>query len=271
VSISESEDCGRRGISPAEVTRATIRIAEIMTCNGVALTFGHDWRPEGVMDSLYAYVRHSHLKATPFITNYLAWPDTPQLSQAAQTALRPAVQIVSVGLPGDVAAAKRSRSPGRDRFLRVRALTHMRRTMSDRTSAQLCIGGRVSGYQGRWPGVIEEAFIASVRGKPLYVSEVFGGAAAEAVAALRHRRVRRRSTPSPDLVAAFERFGRGRSANYRLDLDVAMRRFESFGVTGLSRTNGLTVTENRQLLAAGSIDTVCALVLRGLANLREPG
>ena len=41
---------------------------------------------------------------------------------------------------------------------------------------RICLGGRMHGYQGDEPGVVEEAGLALNRGKPLYLLGGLGGA-----------------------------------------------------------------------------------------------
>ena len=52
--------------------------------------------------------------------------------------------------------------------------------------ARVCVGGPVAGFQGWFGGIVEEAHQAQAAGKPLYVSALFGGAAAQVIDAIRH-------------------------------------------------------------------------------------
>ena len=47
------------------------------------------------------------------------------------------------------------------------------------------MGGKLKGYQGLWPGVLEEGVIALRAGQPLYLLGLFGGAARLLIDALR--------------------------------------------------------------------------------------
>jgi hypothetical protein len=50
--------------------------------------------------------------------------------------------------------------------------------MTEHTSARVVVGGKLAGYQGNGPGVIEEALMSIEAGQPLYAAGGFGGAAA---------------------------------------------------------------------------------------------
>jgi hypothetical protein len=57
------------------------------------------------------------------------------------------------------------------------ALSAMRRYVTANTGARVLVGGKLAGYQGSMPGVIEEAIMSVEARQPLYVAGGFGGAA----------------------------------------------------------------------------------------------
>jgi hypothetical protein len=56
------------------------------------------------------------------------------------------------------------------------ALTAMRRHLAGSTGARVLIGGKLQGFQGVMPGVMEEATLAVAAGQPVYLAGGFGGA-----------------------------------------------------------------------------------------------
>jgi len=60
-------------------------------------------------------------------------------------------------------------------------LSKMREYMSNIEDARIIIGGKLSGYQGKYPGVLEEAYYTLKAKKPLYIIGAFGGVAKEIV------------------------------------------------------------------------------------------
>jgi hypothetical protein len=63
-------------------------------------------------------------------------------------------------------------------------LAAMRAAMEDAVTARIIIGGRVVGYAGRRPGILEEALLALQRNHPLFPLGGFGGAARDTAIAL---------------------------------------------------------------------------------------
>lgn len=58
------------------------------------------------------------------------------------------------------------------------SLTAMRRYITDHTDARVIVGGKLKGFQGRFPGVIEEAELSVHSGQPVLASGGYGGASA---------------------------------------------------------------------------------------------
>ena len=53
----------------------------------------------------------------------------------------------------------------------------MRAWMAAETDARVLLGGKLSGYMGRYPGIAEEALLSLRAGKPIYLLGGFGGCA----------------------------------------------------------------------------------------------
>lgn len=58
------------------------------------------------------------------------------------------------------------------------SLTAMRQYVTNNTDARVIVGGKLTGFQGRFPGVIEEAELSICSGQPLLASGGYGGASA---------------------------------------------------------------------------------------------
>jgi len=56
------------------------------------------------------------------------------------------------------------------------ALTEMRKELAELCDLRICLGGKLTGYSGRKPGIVEEAGLTLERGRPVLASTVFGGA-----------------------------------------------------------------------------------------------
>jgi hypothetical protein len=101
----------------------------------------------------------------PWTTSHaLGSPPPPDLDVTAQELDAAANGFVSPDTPAR-------------RYAWTRSLTFMREAMQAGTSARIAMGGKLKGYQGLWPGVLEEGIIALRAGQPLYLLGLFGGAA----------------------------------------------------------------------------------------------
>lgn len=75
------------------------------------------------------------------------------------------------------------------RFAWSRGLTEMRQMINNDTAARVLTGGKMTGFSGAVPGLLEEAWIQIKSGKPLFLVGAFGGIAGAIVDLLEGRDV----------------------------------------------------------------------------------
>jgi hypothetical protein len=73
---------------------------------------------------------------------------------------------------------------GNNHVSRAADFTAMRQRMTAETDVRIVMGGRMTGQQGRWPGVVEEAYLAIRAGQPLFIAGGLAGAAARVAGAV---------------------------------------------------------------------------------------
>jgi hypothetical protein len=155
------------------------------------------------------------------------------------------------------------------------ALTDMRRVLAEECHARICLGGKMTSFEGWMPGVAEEAFLTlhaarkhrESGGRALYLSALFGGAAAGLIEAIEGRTWDERlALPAREQHESL--LGSRLEDRYRAagELQEFLR---SEGMRLLVECNGLSVEENRALFAATDLETVVVLVLRGLSAVAE--
>src|ERR1700751_2349303 len=98
-------------------------------------------------------------EAQPLLRNFLPWPDKPFLSELDLERLSTTLRVEPVGLPSELTTfASDPVLPHRDddvyRYLRARGLTFLRHKLNEVCDVRVCLGGRRTGAQGRYPGVI---------------------------------------------------------------------------------------------------------------------
>lgn len=289
ISVSESDDSVQRGFPSWQVNRVTLQLVGALFGQGASVVFGHDWRGDGVMEAVYGFARQvqtplpltaeqSEAEAQPLLRNLLPWPEEPSLSERDREQLSSTLLVETAGLPKelqpfDEEGRRSAPDHGLHQYIRARGLTFLRRRLNDVCHARLCLGGRRSGYDGRYPGVIEEAFLAVSERKPLYLAGFLGGATEQVVDAIDGREMTHdfcRPTPLQNLYKdppVTESDG-DTSADRIIDREVVWGTFVKTGRQQLADENGLTVAENDELLHTPVVDRTIELVLIGLSRLR---
>jgi len=158
------------------------------------------------------------------------------------------------------------------RYAWARGLTTMRERITELSQARLVIGGKLTGFSGLVPGVIEEAWLSLSGKTPLYVVGGFGGAARvvsdrlSGMARVEFSEDWARQN-IPDYAAAqalYARHGGESLSMAGLGADIA-----AYGRMGPATAlhNGLDDEENRELMDCTDPQRIAGLVLAGLGRL----
>ena len=277
LSIADGEDSAALGFPPSEVNRTALRIVMALLGQGAGVSFGHDWRDDGVMEAVHAHVERfrpftAEGHGKPLLWNFVPWPDKPRLTEAEQGRLKETLRIEEAGLPETLRRHASETNPSRVGYLRARGLTHLRHKLTEKSNARVCLGGRIKTYAGRYPGIVEEALLAIRNRQPVYIASVLGGAAQQVILALEKEN-------EPESLCCndkpFTLFSnppiREEPSNYPDDLNCSPREvweeLAAYGVRGLSDGNGLSLQENERLFESQAIDEIIELILTGLGRI----
>jgi hypothetical protein len=250
-------------------------LAEEMT-----LAFGHDWRPGGIMEAITGIALDLQVvdadSSDPTILNLLPWPrERSAADRQMLSRLEGLVEVRPVGLPNGVedlcAEVKSIGSVAARAYLQARGLTHMRRALVAATGARVAIGGKLSEYTGRIPGIVEEVLLSLDAGQPVYIAGLLGGAAR-----LLGHVLLEGADPTPlwKGVALADRYRQVTPASDDglgdADLDTAAwdRMLKADSTRDLLLANGLDEDENRLLLRTTLEEEVIELVRTGLQRVR---
>lgn len=188
ISASESPDLSAFGLGKGHLRDAVADMVLQVLAADMDISYGGDLRQYGLTRLLFElvprYTSSEELGSRTRFTNHLPWPvhigmPTERIERTAAE-IREAAELVLVGKDGKpmTLEARRgvpTRTPGPDGW--AAGLTAMRRFQCSCTDARVVLGGQVTGYMGRMPGVAEEALF-SLRGRqPLFLVGGFGGAA----------------------------------------------------------------------------------------------
>jgi hypothetical protein len=270
LSVSESAEAVERGFPPSESNRTVLRIVAAILGHGAKIVLGHDWRDDGLMEAVHSYViRYRSVTdvSQNLVTNILPWPDKSKVSEADQKTLKGALRIVALDRPIGIRDSALKVGP----LARSVSLTAMRIELTRKSDARLCMGGRTQNYQGRLPGVLEEALLSLRAKKPLYLAGIWGGAAERTIALLRGEKrtwLEEMSTTGSMLSDWPPQFANAYSRYIANSVQAISHTFQ-VGVEGLAKANFLTVSENEQLFKSQSIDEIVELILAGMYRSRR--
>jgi hypothetical protein len=190
ISVSESADLPRLGLDPKHAELAIGELTRAILIAGGRVVYGGGISPPGftqmIMNEVRRYGSPGSLTICLAYTEYRGLP--LEELRSVDRRLGAAGLLEYLDLSGNVVDlqadwAHEGQAVNHPR-LRERALTGLRRHMTEITAARVVVGGRLSGFQGRIPGVLEEINLSVMSGQPLYVAGGFGGAAAAAVRSL---------------------------------------------------------------------------------------
>lgn len=164
-------------------------------------------------------------------------------------------------LPNELSAQFVSPNNKENKLLWAESLTIMRTKMETEADSLIAIGGRLSGFKGYMPGIIQEVGIASELGNPIYIVGAFGGAAG-----LMSQCILKESTPEKaykkikmddellETPSALEK--------YKKSIEYLYRLYDN-GLDMLK--NGLSEEENKRLLTSVNLTEIVSPVLKGLS------
>ncbi len=260
LSVSESADLARLGLRPSHCRLAVVELARAVLLAGGTIVYGGDLRPGGFTTLLLDEVRsYAHGRGALLVclsadahhglTDAQANDVDRRLGADARLVL-----VDADGLPvrpGDRSAGRRPPDP-------ARALTALRRHMTAIADARVVVGGRLTGYKGSAPGVVEEAVLAADAGLPIYAAGGFGGAALAVARAL---------GADPERWAPPGLPARAEDGGARKALDALAETIEARGAA----PDGLGDYQRRALAATHRPGEIASLAVLGLSRARIGG
>lgn len=166
ISISNTEDAHKLGMGKEMLDDVSIEISKHILKAGGKMIYGGDLR-EGGFTELFSDLSSqygAYEKTDPdviYFKNFLAWPNWQGMTKRVRDEyVHNRVELVRVEKAED----------------QPKSITKMRIEMENNAHARILVGGKMSGYSGSMPGIIEEFKIALNQEHPIYVVGGFGGA-----------------------------------------------------------------------------------------------
>ncbi len=264
-SVSDSADLARLGLSARHLDQAVGELARAVLIAGGRLTYGGRVKPLGFTQVLLAELDR-YAEPRPSLTLCLAYPEHLRLSFTELDDLDRRIgvrgEIVCLDRDGDVItdpwsgrSEPGSKDVGPDQL--VGSYSALRRHLATCTHARVLVGGKLAGFQGAMPGLIEEAIRSIEADQPLYLAGGYGGAAAFLIRELgvddlawAPDDLAAAEPDDPRIVSARQALAQARDAHPRVP-------------------DGLADLERRQLAATHRAGDIASLVVSGLTRLHR--
>ncbi|MFD1156801.1 hypothetical protein [Roseovarius aestuarii] len=263
ISVSDSADLPQLGLFEDHFRLALGEIARTILFAGGQLYYGGHLRDDGytqfIVDELQRYGnRNSPFKVCLAYTEHQRLSAEEISKQEEHLGLFGEIIFLDEdGVPTDYSPQEDPLSFAPSCELLERSLSGLRNFLVRTTDARVVLGGKRTGFFGRYPGIIEEILVSVDAGKPLYLAGGFGGATLDAISIL-----------APDNAAWFRRYETEQDDYQKvlagLDaLQEAATRSQDWS------KNGLSAEENAILAATYRPSEISALVGHGLGKLNK--
>lgn len=278
ISISESEEINRLGYSDRHQTDAMTEFARHFLVQGAVLVYGGDLRIGGYTE-LFADLAEQYVankKQKYAFKNYFFYPLSLNLTREHEGDFKAKnVEIVKIDPEEslDIVGKKfiKPDTPEK-KYIWAKCITKMRKSMNTSIDARIVLGGRNTGFLGKYPGLIEEAQIAIASNKPTFLIGAFGGAALSIIKAIIEQKdvISSKSFFYQTLdFVEFQEYYNSTSKSDKIDFDEINSFFKQLKISDLN--NGLTDEENKRLFTTPHIPEAIFLVLKGLKNCLHYG
>ncbi len=281
ISISEPADLELQSIGQTgqHLQLLVQDVARFTLSYGAELIYGGDLRPGGFTEFLFqeGHALQSRLKSlNVHLTNHIAWPiflsDTEELRDWKANH-RKVASITQHDIPEDVVDLVDSTTEflkptdPSSLFVWSRSLTEMRRAMIESCDIRISAGGRLTGFKGCMPGVLEEIAIAVEFSKPVFLIGGFGGVSRSVCKLITEKVVPEELTlewqlhNNPGLSEMIE-FAASIEVDYKSQYQHVLEI-----LLNAELRNGLSHEDNARLFDSPFADEVIHLVLKGMSQL----
>lgn len=211
------------------------------------------------------------------VENHLAWPlyiSDPEVV-AWRAKYSGVIKSVEHDIPSDIEKDIDKNifiapSGTENKYVWSRCLTQMRETSIETSDARICAGGKLAGYHGKMPGVLEELIISVEKDKPIFLLGAFGGVVGEVCKIITNKSIAEPITEHWQItnnVGYFKLQEKAEQDNHNADYPNITHILNGISVEDLARSSGLNSDDYQRLMASPFVDECVHLVLKGLKTL----
>jgi hypothetical protein len=255
-------------------------VARHLLARSTTLIYGGDLRANGftqfILDEAIALKNRLNTDNI-HVENHLAWP--LYITDAEITAWRAryclVMKTIEHDIPSDVSDSidKKTFLPPTDtssKYIWSRCLTEMRLESIESSDSRICAGGKLSGYNGKMPGVLEEILIAIDQNKPIYLLGAFGGVVGEVCKSIISKSVSSSLTEEWQIShnSGYQELqAKAQLENNHTDYKQIRDTIEGINISELANRSGLDEGDYLRLVQSPFIDECVHLIVKGLKRI----
>jgi len=275
ISISENKDIKKYGFDYVHLQDFMNEIARYLLVVGCELVYGgdihykHEYNFVQSLFDLATTHNKEHKEIPQKIRNFVAYPNYEEIDVSEKAKLKKVATFNEVKPVANMEEVLKF-DP---QIINALNLSKMRVEMNEYVDARIVIGGKTSGFTGRYPGILEEAYLTLKSRKPLFIVGACGGVSRLLAESLTNQIKREKFIDSfnleEDYIQFIDKYNPLCITNSFEEIDY-MRIYDSvteFGIDGLN--NGLSREENERLFITNNVIEVVTLILNGLCRLKE--
>ncbi len=269
------------------LTRLAQDIARHLLSRSAIVIYGGDLRMDGFTQFILeeAIILKNRLMTDSVqVENHLAWPlyldsnDGNYVKINTWRAMyKDVIETKEHIIPADIlhiVDSKTFLSPINtlNKYIWSRCLTEMRQHSISSSSARICAGGKLDGYKGKMPGVLEEILIALEHSKPIYLLGAFSGVVGEVCHSIRTRTISKFITEDWQIkhnpgYSDLQEWARAKG--YHADYEQIKIILMGLQVSDIAKNTGLSEAEYLRLMISPFVDECVHLILKGLGNISD--
>lgn len=264
------------------LTRLTQDLARYLLAESATILYGGDLRKDGftqfILDEAIA-LKNRFKTEDIHVENHLAWPlyvtsNTDIIAWRAK--YKSVMNTEEHEVPSDIKDQIDKDvylfpNCTENKYIWSRCLTKMRQESIENSDIRICAGGKLSGYKGKMPGVLEEIIIAIEKKKPIYLLGAFGGVVGEVCKSIENKEIAEPLTEewqNSYNIAYAKLQEKARSHNHHADYKQIEKTLTDVKIEDLAKLTGLSEEEYKNLMKSPFIDECVYLIIKSLKKLK---
>lgn len=273
ISISESQDIEEYGVRLYHLRSLIVELARYFLAFDMQLMYGGDIRydkqfnfAEIIAQLVQSYNQEYTQDAV--VTNYSSYPYYQKIDDALKTDLLDIVDFIEIN--PDEKYDVNSSNLLEQSYITAQTLTKMREEMTDIMDIKVIAGGKTENFSGKYPGVLEEAYLALKSEIPIYLIGGFGGVAKKIVDLLNGNIAKEFCVEYQSKNSSFKtlyEYYKDKGEEDEINYERINSLFVEKGIDGLN--NGLNAEENKKLFESKNIYEIIYLIFKGIQKSKE--